>query len=192
MCFSAVMLHFLVDYASWICAQNITEFIARMHAMDNKEPNIWQDFATGDFVVNKNNAMSVMRIGVDQAMEHLSRATKGPGGISGITSNPVTLLKFSLTAHALQRLSTEIQHLVNVSDMFTTTQHHSLSQANVTLQGRASGKIKSVLASCNMFHGTETSGEKHISSCQTRSSLQMYKKAYCQWKYWAKKLLQSS
>ena len=86
-------------------AQNIPEYIARMHDMKTTDPDIWQEFVNGEFTVNTSNAVPFTRIGVDQAMEHLSKSTKGQGGIFGITSCSKTLLKFCLTGPELARLS---------------------------------------------------------------------------------------
>jgi len=54
----------------------------------------WEEFLRGNFSVDTSNNVPFTRIGVDQAMEHLNKVTKGQGGISGITSTPQTLLKF--------------------------------------------------------------------------------------------------
>ena len=81
-------------YATLDYAQNIQEFIARMDAIKTADPELWQSFNNGEFAVNTSNRIPFTRIGVDQAMEHLNKSTKGQGGISGITSHPATLLKF--------------------------------------------------------------------------------------------------
>ena len=57
--------------------------------------------------MNTSNHIPFRRIGVDQAMEHLKKSTKGHGAISGITSYPATLLKFCLTAPELAPLAEE-------------------------------------------------------------------------------------
>jgi len=85
-------------------AQNIPEYIARMHELKNTDPDIWQEFVNGDFSVNTSNNVPFKRVGVDQAMEHLSKCTKGQGGICGITSHPKILLKLCLTGPELARL----------------------------------------------------------------------------------------
>jgi len=36
-------------------AQNIPEYIARMHELKNTDPDIWQEFVNGDFSVNTSN-----------------------------------------------------------------------------------------------------------------------------------------
>jgi len=57
-------------------AQNIPEYIVRMHELKNTDPDIWQEFVNGDFSVNTSNNVPFTRIGVDQAMEHSTNAPK--------------------------------------------------------------------------------------------------------------------
>ena len=68
-----------------------------MYSLENGDRDTWEEFLRGNFSVNTSNNVPFTRIGVDQAMEHLNKVTKGQGGISGITSTPQTLLKFCLT-----------------------------------------------------------------------------------------------
>ena len=112
-----------------------------MHDMKTTDPDIWQEFVNGEFTVNTSNAVPFTRIGVDQAMEHLSKSTKGQGRTSGITSCSKILLKFCLTGLELARLSTE-------------SQHNCLSQANIRRQEQAIAQLKKVLAQCNIFKGS--------------------------------------
>ena len=137
-------------------AQNIPEYIARMHDMKTTDPDIWQEFVNSEFTVNTSNAVPFTRIGVDQAMEHLSKSTKGQGGISGITSCLKTLLKFYLTGPKLARLSTETERLATLSSSAKThqQQHNCLSQAKIRRQEQAIAQLKKVLAQCNIFKGS--------------------------------------
>lgn len=132
-------------------AQNMPEYIARMQDLESTEPEIWQEFVNGDFTVNSSNTVPFTRIGVDHAMEHLNKCTKGQGGISGITSSPSTLLKYCLTAPELARLASETEQLVEVINSNTVLQHHCLSQAKVTRQEKAIRQLKEVLASSHLF-----------------------------------------
>jgi len=127
-----------------------------MHEMKTTDPDIWQEFVNGDFTVNTSNTVPFTRIGVDQAMEHLNKSTKGQGGISGITSYPKTLLKFCLTGPELARLSAETERLAALSNSAIAHQHHCLSQAKVRRQERAIAQLKTVLAQCNIFKGSST------------------------------------
>ena len=150
-------------YATLDYAQNIPEVIARMDAIKTSDPELWQSFNNGDFAVSTSNRIPFTRIGVDQAMEHLNKSTKGQGGISGITSYPATLLKFCLTAPGLARLAEESERLVATTSTTAPAQHHQLSQSRIDRQERSVAQLKSVLAPCNLFQteaGSESSDLK--------------------------------
>ena len=129
-----------------------------MDAITTSDPELWQSFTNGEFAVNTSNRIPFTRIGVDQAMEHLNKSTKGQGGISGITTNPATLLKFCLTAPELARLADESERLVATTSTTAPPQHHQLSQSKIARQERSIAQLKSVLAPCNLFQ-TETGSE---------------------------------
>ena len=141
-------------------AQNIPEYIARMHSLEHGDRDTWEEFLRGNFSVNTSNNVPFTRIGVDQAMEHLNKVTKGQGGISGITSTPQTLLKFCLTGPELARLSEETERLVMVSEETRPQQHHCISKAKVAHQKKAIAKLKAVLARCHLF-STSADDEEH-------------------------------
>ena len=124
-------------------AQNIPEYIARMHEMETTDPDIWQEFANGEFTVNTSNTVPFTRIAVDQAMEHLNKSTKSQGGISVIPSNPKTLLKFCLTGPELARIAAETERLTSVSNSTTEhQQHHCLSKPKVRRQEQSITQLK--------------------------------------------------
>jgi len=124
-------------------AQNIPEYIARMHQLETADPETWKEFASGNFTVNTSNSVPFTRIGIDHAMEHLNKVTKGQGGISGITSS---LRLCSSSVSQLSRLTEETKQLVTIADSATVQQHHCLSQAKVARQEQAITKLKALLA----------------------------------------------
>ena len=134
-----------------------------MDAIKTSDPELWQSFNDGEFAVNTSNRIPFTRIGVDQAMEHLNKLTKGQGGISGITSYPATLLKFCLTAPELARLAEGSERLVATTSTTAPAKHHQLSQSRIDRQERSVAQLKSVLAPCNLFQteaGSESSDRK--------------------------------
>ena len=142
---------FLVDMESLNLEEQLRQFDAS------------QSFNNGEFAVNISNRIPFTRIGVDQAMEHLNKSTKGQGGISGITSYPATFLKFCLTAPELARLAEESERLVATTSTTAPAQHHQLSQSRIDRQERSVAQLKSVLAPCNFFQteaGSESSDRK--------------------------------
>ena len=146
-------------------AQNIPEFVARMDAFESTDPELWQSFCNGEFVVNTSNHIPFTRIGVDQAMEHLNKATKGQGGISGLTTYPTTLMKFCLTAPELARIAEETERLVATTCTTSTKQHHQLSQPKITRQERSIAQLKAVLAPCNLFQTVAASENLDSKRC---------------------------
>ena len=71
-----------------------------MYYLQHVKPEVWNDFAQGNFTV-KTNPMAFTTIGVDQAQEHVHKCHKGDGGVSGITTNPVALLRYCLSTPEL-------------------------------------------------------------------------------------------
>ena len=60
-------------------------YLAEMIALEHSDPAIWNEFSSGNFVVNKNSVPSCA-IGPDHAIEHENRWMKVRGGIVGITT----------------------------------------------------------------------------------------------------------
>lgn len=63
-------------------AQNIPEYIARMHKLESADPETWDEFLRANFTVSISNNEPFTRTGLDHAMEHPNKAAKGQGGIS--------------------------------------------------------------------------------------------------------------
>lgn len=133
--------------------QNMPEYIARMHAMKTKDPSGWQSFMSGDFTVNTCNSIPFTRLGIDQAMEHLNKSTKGDGGICGITTYASTLLKFCLTAPELACLQAETEDLLSTTNK-KTKKHHMISPAKVARQEDNIMRLKATLDKYNIFSTT--------------------------------------
>lgn len=109
-------------------AQNILEYTVRMHHLETTDPETWDELASGNFTVNTSNSVPYTHTGIDQAMEHLNKVTKGQDGIIiRMTSSLQTLLKFCLTGPKLARLSEETERLVMIAHRTAAQQHHCLS-----------------------------------------------------------------
>ena len=74
-------------------AQNVPEYLAHMQDIEAKSPQIWKDYKSGMFTVKTGNTPFIA-IGVDQAQENANKVHKGEGGVSGITNNPESFLKY--------------------------------------------------------------------------------------------------
>ena len=76
------------------------EYIATMYHLQHTNPEVWDDFAQGNFTV-KTNPVAFTAIGVDQAQEYVNKGHKGDGGVSEITTNPEALLRYCLSTPEL-------------------------------------------------------------------------------------------
>ena len=124
--------------------------MARMQNTRKTNPALWQEYSAGGFTVNTSNSVPFTRLGVDQAMEHLNKVAKGHGGITGITSTAVTILKFCLTAPELAHISNEMELLAGVTSE-QGDRHHGLSTSKVSYQEQSVAKLKATLRQCNIF-----------------------------------------
>ena len=64
---------------------------------------------------------------VDQAQEHGNKRCKGPGGLSGITTNPEALLQYCLTAPIFSKLSAQNELMIGVSFLSTKDENKLLN-----------------------------------------------------------------
>ena len=81
-------------------AQNIPEYKAHMHQMQQSNPDVWHEFENGVFTVNT-NPVPFTAIGVGQAQKHVIKVHKGHGCMSGITHSPEALLICCLSTSVL-------------------------------------------------------------------------------------------
>ena len=68
-------------------ARMVPLYLAEMHSLEESDPDIWMEFNTGNFVVNK-SSIPFCAIGADHGVEHVNRWMKVMGGLVGITLNP--------------------------------------------------------------------------------------------------------
>lgn len=130
-------------------AQMVPLYLAEMHSLKESDPDIWSEFSQGHFCVKKSQ-VPFCSIGVDHALEHVNRAMKVKGGLSGITQKPAALLRFFLIAPELTRLSEEVMQMAGISSS-QRTKHHELSQAITERHECNIQKMKSVMVECNPF-----------------------------------------
>ena len=78
-------------------------YISEMYALRESDPELWQEFSSGNWVVNKSQVASCA-LGADHALEQVNRWMKVAGGIVGITQNQSARTRFFLVAPELARL----------------------------------------------------------------------------------------
>ena len=64
----------------------IPRYLADMCNLQRSDPDIWEEFVSGNWVVNKNE-VPFCALGAYHALEQVNRAMKVSGGLIGITQN---------------------------------------------------------------------------------------------------------
>ena len=100
-------------------------YISEMYALWESDPELWQEFSSGNWVVNKSQVASCA-LGADHALEQVNRWMKVAGGIVGITQNQNARTRFFLVAPELARLKAESKRVANL-DQQPSSKHYELS-----------------------------------------------------------------
>ena len=93
----------------------IPVYLAEMKIAKETDPEIYQEFQNGNWVVNKNAMVSFCAVGADNAPEHFNRSMKVSGGLIGITPNPTACTKYFLIASGLVRLAAQAKLMAGTS-----------------------------------------------------------------------------
>lgn len=115
-------------------ARMIPVYLADMEIVSETDPDIWTEFETGNWVVNK-NTIPFCAIGADHGLEHINRTMKVSGGLIGITLNPSARTRFFLAAPELACLAEESRQMAGL-DKVEAKQHHENSAAKLKQQER--------------------------------------------------------
>ena len=105
-------------------ARMVPVYISDMKSIQSTDPDIWDEFEQGNFVVNKSD-IPFCAIGPDHGIEHVNRSMKVTGGLVGITLNEAARARFFLAAPELSRLSEEAKGLVGVKKGTDLVHHES-------------------------------------------------------------------
>ena len=114
--------HDMLNYA-----RMVPVYLAEMRVLHETDPEIFQEFQQGNWVVNKNANVSFCAVGADNALEHVNRSMKVSGGLVGITLNPVARTKYFLIAPELARLAERAKEMAGTSTQIP--KHHSFTTA---------------------------------------------------------------
>lgn len=108
-------------------ARMVPLYIAEMRALEETDSDVWNEFRSGNFVVNKNK-VSFCSIGPDHGIEHENRWMKVSGGLIGITLNESARTRLFLIAPELARLAEEVLTIASSSQCTVKQKHHELSE----------------------------------------------------------------
>ena len=89
-------------------------YLAEVASLESSDPEIYGEFTTGNWVVNKNKEVPFCAVGGDTALEHLNRSMKVSGGLEGNTLNESAQAKFFLIAPELARLTAEAKAMAGL------------------------------------------------------------------------------
>ena len=134
--------HDMLNYA-----RMIPVYLAEMEIMKDPDPEIYQEFQNGNWVVNKNAKVAFCAVGADNALEHVSRSMKVSGGLIGITLNPTARTKYFVIAPELARLAEEAKLMAGTSSKAQTS-HHNLTTA---VRLREERNVQQLTASIQRF-----------------------------------------
>ena len=75
-------------------ARMVPLYLAEMDSLPATDPDVFAEFLSGNWVVNKNSNIPFCALGADHALEHVNRSMKVQGGLVGITLNQTAWNKF--------------------------------------------------------------------------------------------------
>lgn len=113
---------FAHDMLNYACM--IPVYLAQMQMLHESDPEIYEEFKQGNWVVNKNSCVPFCEIGADNALEHVNLSMKVTGGLVGITLNPTACTKYFMIAPKLARLPEQAKQMGGTSPK-TPTHHHT-------------------------------------------------------------------
>lgn len=105
-------------------ARMIPLHLAEMNSLPTTDPDIYGEFLSGDWEVNKNSTVH----GTDHGLEHVNRSMKVSGGLVGITLKEAARTKFFLIASEMANLIGQAKEMAGVASKIQT-RHHNHTQA---------------------------------------------------------------
>lgn len=108
-------------------ARMIPLYLSEMLSLQEIDPTLCEEFASGNWVVNKSK-IAFCALGADHALEQVNRWMKVAGGIVGITQNQTARTRFFLVAPELARLKVESKQSADVEKNLSS-KHYELTNA---------------------------------------------------------------
>ena len=114
-------------------------YLAEVASLESSDPEIYGEFTTGNWVVNKNKEVPFCAVGGDTALEHLNRSMKVSGGLEGNTLIESAQAKFFLIAPELARLTAEAKAMAGLVP--ERAHHRELNSAVLTDEDNSLNKL---------------------------------------------------
>jgi len=125
-------------------ARMIPLYLAEMASLSESDPEIYEEFQQGNWIVNKNAQVAFCAVGADHALEHINRSMKVSGGLVGITLNESARAKFFLIAPELARLAEQANTLAGLSSNHSR-HHHNLTAADIQREEKRIEQLTSTI-----------------------------------------------
>ena len=119
--FTKYFVHDRLNYA-----QMVPLYLAEMDSLPATDPDVYAEFLSGNWVVNKNSNIPFCALGADHALEHVNRSMKVHGGLVGITLNQTARNKFFLIAPEMANLSGQAKDMAGVASKIQTRHHNHM------------------------------------------------------------------
>ena len=175
--------HDMLNYA-----RMIPLYLAEMEIVKETDPEIYQEFQNGNWVVNKNAKVPFCAVGADHAQEHVNRSMKVSGGLIGITLNPTARTKYFLIVPELARLAEQAKLMTGTSSK-TQTSHHNLTTA---VRLREERNVQQLTASIQRFTNPFTVEDPDLFNLVTKVRMpEKVKKDLCDQSVIGNKLLET-
>ena len=95
-------------------AHMIPVYLEEMEIVKETDPEIYQEFQNGNWVVKNNAKIAFRAVGAD-GPEHVKRSMKVSGGLIAIRLNPTARTKYFLIAPGLARLAEQAKLMAGTS-----------------------------------------------------------------------------
>ena len=128
-------------------ARMIPLYLAEMQKLPKSDPEIYQEFLNGNWVVNKNEDVAFCALGADHALEQINRSMKVSEGLVGITLNPNARTKFFFIAPELACLAEEAKEMAGTSTANEGTHHHTLTTSVLSHEEKNIEKLLNTMES---------------------------------------------
>ena len=99
-------------------------YLAEMDSLSTTDPDVYAEFLSGNWIVNKNSSIPFCALGADHGLEHVNRSMKVSGGLVGITLNQIARTKFFLIAPEMANLAEQAKGMAGVASKIQTRHHH--------------------------------------------------------------------
>ena len=110
-------------FDKYVYARLIPLYIADMQQVKVNDPDFYQEFMNGNWIVNKNPNVPFCCLGAEHGLQPVNRMMKVSGGLVGITLNASARNRFFLVAPHLTSLAEEAELMVG-SNIDARKIHH--------------------------------------------------------------------